>query len=791
MEEFFSTLLGSILTLLLKVRCQFHAPQNSGSITLRGLNSRVDITRDHLGIPSFFARDMHDLLFAQGFVHAQDRLWQMDFQRRVVSGRLSEIFGKRTLEVDRWMRTLGLRRAAERDATNLGRPMRLELEAYSEGVNAFIDRGRLPIEFSLLRYTPDCWTATDILSWNKMMSWSLSVNWESELIRAALIEKLGEENERELEPVYFDYWPIIIPDRTRPWALKRNGMARPYTGPGPGDGIGSNCWVVAGFRTITGSPLLASDMHLFLGIPSIWYENQLVCGSYTLTGITAPGVPNILAGHNGRVAWGFTAGLSDVQDLYIERIRHDSDGNVRYEYEGHWYEVDIIEEKIGVKGGKTETERVIITNHGPVINRLAPQLAGEKPIALRWTAFEPDTTPKGVYEMLRAHNCTEFHEALRCWITPNVNVLYADVEGNIGYTHTGKIPIRRRGKGLIPVPGWSGEYEWDGFIPFEELPHLYNPPEGYIVSANNRVAGGDYPYFLGAEYCAGDRAERILDMINSREMIDLEYMKEMQRDLLSPTARRITHLLKPFLEKCWDGIPEVLLLKDWDGTLARNSASAALYQAFIRSVIPRILNMRLGDLTEHYMGKGVKPIMAEHSMFCWRSWEWLQKELAADDSSWTNRDREEILLEAFREAVELLKTRLGDSVQKWTWGKLHTLTLVHPLGRVKLLGKFFNRGPYTVGGDGTTIWASYSNMHDLDSRTIIGPPSRFIVDLGALDNTLGVLIPGQSGNPASSHYDDQIESWFRGEYHRLPWSASPLDEEVRWRLVLSPPHYFP
>jgi len=791
------TLLKPIFPVLIKLLSRKKVPQTTGNIRLKGLISKVEVVRDQWGIPHIYAHNIHDLLFAQGFIHAQDRLWQMDFQRRVVSGRLAEIFGKEVIQVDRWMRTLGFRRAAEKDAGKLDTPMRLDQEAYSEGVNAFIAQGKLPVEFSLLRYSPEPWSPADILSWNKMMSWNLSTNWVSEIIRAALIDHLGEAQAEELEPGYLDNWPSIVPTAGA-YSLELNSQAHFFTGPSLRDGIGSNCWVLAGSRTVTGAPLLANDMHIVMSLPCIWYENHLVCSDYNIVGITAPGVPNIIAGHNGHVAWGFTAGLSDVQDLFIENIRQTSNRTsaripartVQYEYRGEWHDACVVKEIINVKGGKTATEEVITTRHGPIINWLAPALPGEKPVALRWVGFEPDSTSKAMYYMLRAKNCNELHEALLHWTTPDINVVSADMEGNIAYTLAGKIPIREKGSGRVPVPGWTGEYEWSGYIPFEDLPHLYNPPKGYIVTANNRVTDEGYPYYLGQEYCSGDRAQRITEMICAKERIDISYVKQMQKDLLSPTAKVFINYFKNHFNDEAEITPEIKLLKEWDGVLDSRSREAALYQVFIRCVLSLLLSNKLGYLTPHYMGKGTMPLLAEHSMFCWRSLEWLQKELSRDDSPWfdigNGESKKELIRSALYKAVDYLKTTLGLSMESWSWGKLHNLTFIHPLGHVKAMGKALNRGPYPLGGDGTTIWASYSNMHDLDSSIIIGPPYRFIADLSHLDKSLGVLVPGQSGNPSSPHYDDQIESWFKGEYHSILYLKKDVNKYTEAKLRLMP-----
>ena len=363
-------------------------PQTEGTLSLAGLEAPVEVLRDRWGVPHIYAQSRHDLMFAQGFVHAQDRLWQMDFQRRLVAGRLAEVLGAVALPVDRWFRVLGMRRTAEQEPALLGADARAALEAYALGVNACAGRGRLPLEFTLLGYRPEPWTVVDTLSWAKMMAWTLSVNWEAELLRAQLLARLGAERAAELEPRIAADQPLIVPPGVDysvlgGAALERAAAARRFAGPGPGEGLGSNNWVLAGTRTASGAPLLANDMHLALAAPAIWYENHLVAPGMTMTGVTFPGIPGVVAGHNGSVAWGFTNGFPDVQDLYIEHLRRTDDGRVQYEYCGEWLDAQVIREELRVKGGQPVIEEVIVTRHGPIINSLAADLAGEQPLALR------------------------------------------------------------------------------------------------------------------------------------------------------------------------------------------------------------------------------------------------------------------------------------------------------------------------------------------------------------------------------------------------------------------------
>jgi penicillin amidase len=769
--------------------------QTRGELRIQGLSGPVEILRDRWGIPHIYTQNENDLMFAQGFVHAQDRLWQMDFQRRLVAGRLSEVLGEVALPLDRWMRILYMRRAAEKELSLIPTEMSRLMDAYVAGVNAWIGLGRLPVEFTLLRYKPEPWTAADSLSWGKMMAWTLSVNWESELLRSQLIARLGAEKAAQLEPIDYKDAPYVMPPGTdyttiSQLASQRAAAAGRFTGPAARQGLGSNNWVISGSRTASGKPLLANDMHLLMGIPAIWYENHLVGGDLDLAGVTFPGVLGVVAGHNQHVAWGFTNGFPDVQDLYMEHVRRTDAGEVQYEFQGEWIDAEVLQEPIHVKGGKTVYQEVIITRHGPVINQLAPDSFGELPLALRWTAYDPEQLFLALYYMNRASNCQEFREALRYWGTPSQNTVFADTDGNIAYTLTGRVPMRARGDGRLPVPGWTGEYEWTGFIPFEEMPHLYNPPQGYIVTANNRVVDDRYPHFLGYDHISGNRARRITELIEANPKIDPAYIQQMHFDQVSPHARSMASLLGG-LET---DDPELKAIVDrmgkWGGSLAGDSPEAAVYEVFYRRMILLALSDTLGDLAIRYLGKGPVPVLAEASLFGERAMEWLSKALSEPDTHWLESDqgekRDELMRTALRQTVDELKSKFGSSVERWEWKKLHKIRFAHTLGQVKPLDKLFNRGPYPVGGDSNTIWNTATGYHDLSLDQVVGPPFRFIADLGNLEHCLGLLAPGQSGQPGSRHYADQIQAWFNRGYHPMIFSRQELTAHVESSLHLIP-----
>lgn len=810
-----SILLKPVFKLLARTRL----PKTDGELRLSGLHAPVEVLRDRWGVPHIYASDIHDLFFTQGFVHAQERLFQMDFNRRLVAGRLSKILGAVSIPLDRWMRTLTMRRVAEYEVKLLTDEGRDFLQAYANGINAFIAQGRLPLEFSLLRYKPEPWILADTLAWIKMMSWTLSVNWEMEILRAQLNARLGPELAAELEPAHLQRWPFVVPpgsdySHIGESALERARAARPFTGPSPYDGLGSNNWALAGSRTTSGMSLLASDMHLLLSAPAIWFENHIAAEDIDATGVSFPGIPGVVAGYNGHVAWCYTNGFIDVQDVYMERLRRNADGHVQAEYNGDWEDVQTLHETIQVKGQEPVVEEVIITRHGPIINALAPDFTGEQPLALRWVSLEPDTMTVVLLELLRAKDVEAFHHAYRNWTAPNQNMVYADQNGNIGYTLIGKIPVRAKGSGRVPVPGWTDEYEWVGYLPYDAQPHRINPPQGYIVTANNRTVSDDYPLRLEIEPITGDRAQRIHELFldesmrSGEEKIDIPFIQRMHFDQVSPSARLVAHYLGrlPLSQSAHSPETElhaaVKLIKEWDGTLSAESPAAAIYESFIRKMAGMMIHAKLDEpktkgkakpttsLAERVLGKGPVPVLAETSLFGDRWLPWLTELLPDPDSHWfdlgNGEKRDDVMQLALQATVIELKKMLGPDMNKWSWGKLHQLTFQHVLSANELVASLFNVGPFPLGGDNTTVWAAGAYYHNLDSTGVVGPPFRMIADLGDFGNSLGLLAPGQSGNPASRHYDDQAKAWFTSKYHPLLYKRQDIEPRAQHRLKLKP-----
>lgn len=773
------------------LQCSF--PMTNGTLSVPGLQEQVEVYRDRWGIPHIYAQNSHDLFFAQGYVTAQDRLWQMEFSRRIGHGTLSEVLGEATLDTDKFIRTLGWQRTAEIEAQNLDLESRSILEAYAAGVNAFIEShlDNLPPEFLILGYQPAPWTPVDSLVWGKVMAWNLGDNWEMELLRARLIQALGEEKTWELTPFYPADHPLIVPPEVDGYrGLDLAGIDEgPRTlaqlvGMGGGDGLGSNNWVVDGTLSSTGMPLLANDIHLEIQMPSIWYEVHLVGGGFNVQGVSLPGVPGVIVGHNDHIAWGFTNVGSDAQDLYLEKINPD---NLRqYEFQGEWVEMEIVEEEIRVKGQDLIVLPVRIARHGPLLSDVDEELketVGEgQAVAFRWTALEPNRILKSVLDLNRARNWEEFRAALSYFAVPAQNVVYADVQGNIGYQMAGVIPIRAPDHtGLVPVPGWTGEYEWQGFITFEELPRLFNPPNHFIATANNGVVGDDYPYAIAYDWDPGFRAQRIVDLLSSGEKFSTEDFQRMQADdyfLPSETLLPYLLALEPngFLEE-----RAMNQLSAWDMGHDASSPGAMIFETFYLMLIENTVGDELGDLLPDYLDSGSFPVLA-------------LKEVVADPNNpWYDdlttpqaETREEIIRRSWEEALDFLGDRFGDVPHAWSWGRLHTAAFQHiTFGGITPLNFIFDRGPVPVRGSGSVLNNARFNFNQPFVVTSL-PSYRQIIDVSNLANSVSMHTTGQSGIPFHPHYGDMIEPWERVEYHPMLWDRGDIERNKEGLLILEP-----
>ncbi len=787
-------------------------PQRNGKLIIRGLHEPVEIITDRYGVSHIYAHNEDDLYFTQGYVHAQERLWQMELNRRTGSGRLAEIFGEIALETDRFSRRLGMHRAAAAEVLRLPAHTRRILEAYTRGVNSYIERNKnkLPVEFTLLRFKPAPWHIADSIQWAKMMGWNLGGNYETEIIRARIVALLGAERAAKLEAGYDIRHPLIVPPGVEYQGVNL-GMLEQYEQLKQLSGFGmlgaSNNWVVDGSMSTTGLPILCNDPHLGQAAPSIWYECHLVAGDIDVIGASFPGAPGIVIGHNQHIAWGITNAVSDVQDLYIEKFNPQNPR--QYEYQGKWEEAEVVREEIKVKGRRAAViEEVRVTRHGPIIASLAAVInkdnagqngnkaeAAELPLALRWTGLEQCNIVSSVVKLNLASNWEEFLDALRDWDVPAQNMIYGDRAGNIGYVMAGAIPIRTQGQSLLPSPGWTGEYEWTGFIPFDELPRTYNPEQHFIVTANNRVVNDDYPYYITNEWLNGYRAQRIRDLLTSKKKWAPQDMALIQSDQYAlPAVEIVPHILSistdASLEKA-----ALNVLRTWNYILAPDSAGAAIYTTFLNKLEKIVFAAMFGEdetLIHAYLGRG-STILASVNGYASRSKPLLIRLLNQRDDGWFADTAvpngpvtwQAACSSALAAAVEELREKLGNNVQQWQYGKIHRMTYNHVLGAVKPLDKLFNRGPFPLGGDIDTVnmGASLPN----DPEVVLTVPSyRQIVDLADMKASLSGHAPGQSGHPASKHYADFIKPWLKVEHHPMLFERDMIEAYAEGTLSLQP-----
>ena len=765
-------------------------PKVDGSITVPGLTAPVEVVRDKWGVPHIYAESEHDLVYAQGFVHAQDRLWQMEFNRRIGSGTLSAILGDSTLDIDLFMRTLGLRRAAEKDWALIGADMRALLSAYADGVNAYIGshHDRLPLEFTILGVDPEPWTAVDSLTWGKVMAFNLGGNYDYELLRARIVAELGTDAAQSLLPPYSSGAPVIVPAGAGNYTWLKGVDVSISSGVASllghsETGVGSNNWVVSGSRTATGQPLIADDMHLGLNMPSVWYENSLHGGRFDVAGYSFPGVPLIIVGHNSNIAWAVTNLPVDVQDLYIEKL-DDRINPKAHEFMGQWETLTIIPETIEVKDSEPVVVEVKVTRHGPIVNDVIGSLADAEPLALRWTALDGTRLMNAVWGLNLASNWEEFRQALESWDVPSQNFVYADVEGNIGYQSPGLIPIRAAGhQGLVPVPGWTGEYEWQGFIPFEELPRAYNPERGFIVSANNKVAEDSYPYSLAYEWSAPYRAQRITDMLAADQSISLEDMSDIQSQTYSLPAEALRPYLQAMQPATEVEASALDTINSWDLLNETDRAGAAIFQVWYWFLVTDTLSDELGDdLLSAYLPYDTShvPMMVELMKRPDNPW--------FDDTGTAQVEaRDDIVRRSFSEAVAWLEAKLGKP-SKWEWGKLHTMVFVHqPLGQsgIGVIEWLFNTRAIPARGDNFTVdaaWLNYSEPFQMSG----GASQRLIVDLGNWSNSLSIHTTGQSGHLFHRHRADMVHSWQNIEYHPLIFDRDTAEADAEATLTLTP-----
>jgi penicillin amidase len=844
-------------------------PKTEGRVEVQGLRAPVEIYRDTDGVPHIYAENMEDLFFAQGYVHAQDRFWQMDFSRRAGAGRISELFGEAVLGIDIYLRTMGFGEIVEQEYALLAADTRKALDSYAAGVNAYIqDRkpSQLGVQYTLIglqgvEIEIEPWTPQHTLLWYKLMAEQMSGGTERELHMLELIRAAGVGMAADFFPDYReDVMPYTITDdeinaRARVMNKEREvdtfesptgdlltmthknrdildisedhlallercntGLAGGYdTDPlrifGRGTGIGSNAWVIAGSRTETGLPLLANDTHLQITIPPIYYEIGLHSKEgggpsggepLNLLGFSCPGSFGIMLGQNDRIAWGFTVMYADAQDLYIERINPLNPN--QYEVSGEWVDMELRVEEILVHD-RDEPYRLLVrsTRHGPVVTdhgdasaqnnfniipgKIFPTNLELTALSLRWTALQPLRMPDMVLQLNRARNFEEFHEALRHMTAPVFNVVYADVDGNIGYQAPGLIPIRARGVGQVPVPGWTDEYEWIGYLPYEDMPWVLNPAKGYVVTANNPVVSPRYPFDLVLDFDYGYRARRISEMIEEKgNGFTLEDMELMQGDTLNLSALEILPYMRG-LDFEDEEVGEALgRLFEWDARMEMESGPAVLYSYFWVALVEEIfqdeLPDRLWNRDDGVVGADSSLPSKVYDLLEDPSNRWWDDVTTLD----VVETRDDILSLAFEKSYRRCVKDLGDKENSWRWGDIHTATFKdQTFGRsgIGMIEKIFNRGPVSTAGGFHQVNRSDFSI-DKPFQVYHITSNRNVVDLSDLSVSEMIIPTGQSGHPGHPHYDDFIEKWRLIEYHPARWKREQVEEGSRERLVLEP-----
>jgi penicillin G amidase len=822
---------GIVGSLALYVYARRSLPVVNGVQIVAGVTAPVEIVRDADAIPHVFASNKADALFGLGYVHAQDRLWQMEFQRRIGNGRLSEIFGRATVPQDRFLRTVGFGRAARAAWETTPDWAKQQINAYIAGVNAFISThhgSALPPEFTLLRFEPEPWTGADVLAWIKMMAWDLSANYSYELLRHDLVRQVGVERMEQLTPPYPVNGLSIIgagvsgeasAERHSPLRTSGPYVSHPSTvasvvtsswshaftaalsqgssevrdfllGSARAEALGSNNWVVDGTLTATGRPLLANDPHLGTRIPSTWYLAHVAGGGFEIIGATLPGAPAVALGRNRFIAWGATNVAADVEDLYLEQL--DATGRFA-EFRGAKEPITFVPEVIAVKGRGPVRLEVRVTRHGPLVSDAINATNAEskrpmkaqplEPLALRWTALDAtDSTMLSFLKVNEAKNWDDFTTALRDFVVPSQNFVYADIDGHIGYYAPGRIPIRATGDGSRPVKGWTGDAEWIGWIPFDQLPHLFDPPDHFIATANHRPAPADYPFQLGLDWPEPYRAQRVIDLIREKSTFTPDDFARMQADTYSLHARTLLPLLLQHVQPATpEGRQAVAILRDWNFDSSRGSAAAAIFQAWFHQLAPALVGDDIGPRTlDSYRGR-----------FTYIT-RFVVNTLGQNDARWCDDGRTpqqdtcgETVTTALQRGVVDLTRRMGSNMVGWRWDRVHLAALPHSgLDTVSVLRPLLSRA-VPNGGDWSTVNVGPVAADALYEQHSI-PGYREIIDLSPANDSRFLDAVGESGHPLSSHYDHFLGDWQTVKHRKMRMERAEIEQGAIGRLRLVP-----
>jgi len=767
-------------------------PVVDGSIVVAGLQHPVTVQRDEFGIPHITAGNEHDLFFAEGYVHAQDRLWQMDVSRRAGEGRLSEIFGPSTLKFDRLFRTVGMKRIAEKIENNLHPEALVVLQAYSDGVNAFISthRGKYPVEFDMLNYTPEEWKPIHSILISRLMAWELNISWYVDLVLGDLYKTLGEERAKEIFPSYPENTPVIVPKELHADLLPNDLLKlidvdqdfRAFFGT-TGIHIGSNSWAVGPQKSSSGRAMLANDPHLGFSAPSKWFEVHLRGGEYDVAGVSLPGTPLVVIGHNQHIAWGLTNVMADDADFYLEMTNSSGE----YLYRDVWSPMTVIQDTIVVKDSSAVMLTVKSTIHGPIINEVneVGSITKDVLVSMRWTGQDISDELYSLVLINKAKNWNDFRNGVKEFTVPGQNFVYADAEGNIGYLAGVRLPLRSAQNPTLPMPGWTGEYDWKGFVPFERLPFLYNPPQHYIATANNKMTDNALPFHISNLWEPPSRIQRLDELLRKQEKFSVDDFQRIQRDYFSCFAKDMTPYILHAYDSAAAGNPDVQTalsyFRNWHFQLFKDDVPTTLFHVFFTHLLKNIFQEKMGDaLFGKYIFIANIPYRTVPALLKNPTSWWFD-----DTSTARVETRDDVIRKSLSEAIRELKTSLGGEMKTWQWGLIHTVTFRHPFGSQPPLGSVFNIGPFPIGGSGTTLNNGEYYLAAPYQETL-GPSMRQIVDFSDIDGALSIIPTGESGQPMHEHYSDQTPLWLSGEYHTMPIDSARVTDAAKHTLSLLP-----
>jgi penicillin amidase len=784
---------SSILILLIVAGFIFYRmlrsslPEYSGEIKSDKISNEIEIYRDSLAIPYISAANQEDAAFALGFVHAQERMFTMDLARRAAEGRLSEIFGKKTIPFDQMFRTVGIKNTCENILSKMNPASLKILKAYSAGVNLYIKnkRGEYPVEFDILGYQPESWKPINSEEIIRMMGWELNISWWVDISFTELVQKLGAKKVEEILPEYPENGSTIIPSEIKSYPkitsdfIDTDKRFREFMG-WSGTHIGSNNWVVDGKKSVSGKPIIANDTHLGYKAPGTWFAAVLQEGAMNVSGFTLPGVPGVVIGKNSDISWAVTNIMNDDADFYLEKL--DSTKS-KYYYNGEWEKLKSIEDTIYVKNDKPVLIKIYSTDHGPIISDIHPFsfLYKEHPhtpaLSMKWMGNDFSDEFTAILGVNNATNWNEFKSALKDFAVPGQNFVYADKEGNIGYVFGSKLPIRNSAGATIVFDGSTDKYDWKGYISQDQIPTLFNPTQDFIASANNKTLK-DFKYYISNLWEPTSRIDRIDELLTGKKQQSVSDFQKYQMDFVSPYAKEITkYILDAFqnVKVINNNLRLSLeLLRDWNYEMDQYSQVPAIYATFLKHLLKNIYEDEMGtDLYNEFVFVANIP---------YRS---LERVLSSPDCSWFDNintpqieSENDIIRKSFTDALTELEEKYGKDLTEWQWGDMHKVTFKHSFsGFSGFLDKFINIGPYDIGGDGTTIFNTeypfydsiekYPHFRHSEFQNNLGPAMRYIYDFSNPDEFYMILTTGESGNVMSNHYRDMSQMWLRGGYVKV------------------------